>query len=60
MRVPNPFRWARRWVDWFEARGGYVQGEDSRAIRPGREFGWLITGWLLAVGLFIMFFALAA
>ncbi|TCP46766.1 hypothetical protein EV191_11342 [Tamaricihabitans halophyticus] len=59
MRTLNPLRLAQRWVDWFEARGGYVPGEDNRALRAGREFGWLIAAWLISVGLFIVFFALA-
>jgi hypothetical protein len=57
MEVPRPFRAA---VDWFEARGVYVPGEDNRAISPWRDFGWLIATWLLTVSLLVIFFALAA
>lgn len=59
MRVPNPLRLVQRWVDWFESRGGYVPGEDSRVIHPGREFGWLITTWLVAVALLIVLLSVA-
>jgi hypothetical protein len=57
MRFPRPLRAA---VDWFEARGVYVPGEDNRDISPWRDFGWLIAMWLVTVGLFVIFFALAA
>jgi hypothetical protein len=57
MQFPRPLRAA---VDWFEARGVYVPGEDNRAISPWRDFGWLIATWLVTVGLFVIFFALAA
>ena len=57
MEVPRPFRTA---VDWFEARGVYVPGEDNRAISPWRDFGWLIATWLFTVSVLVIFFALAA
>ncbi|MDQ3404247.1 MAG: hypothetical protein M3443_04510 [Actinomycetota bacterium] len=60
MRAPRPFRALLRLVDWFEERGVYVPGEDNHAISPWRDFGWLITAWLITVGVFILLFALAA
>jgi hypothetical protein len=57
MRFPQPFRAA---VDWFEAHGVYVPGEDNRPISLWRDFGWLITGWLITVAVFVLFFSLAA
>ncbi|WP_170108393.1 hypothetical protein [Actinophytocola xinjiangensis] len=47
-------------VDRFEARGVYVPDEDHKAISPWRDFGWLIATWLVAVAVFVLFFALAA
>jgi hypothetical protein len=47
-------------VDRFEARGVYVPGEDNKAISPWRDFGWLITFWLITVAVFVLFFAMAA
>jgi hypothetical protein len=47
-------------VDQFEARGVYVPGEDNKAISPWRDFGWLITLWLVTVAVLILFFAMAA
>jgi hypothetical protein len=55
----NPLFWFVRWADWFEARGVYVPGEDSRSLSTWRDFGWLIAGWLLAVSAYVVFFALA-
>ena len=55
----NPLYWAVRWVDWFESRGVYVPGEDSRSLSTWRDFGWLIAGWLLTVSAFVVFFAVA-
>jgi hypothetical protein len=49
-----------RLIDRFEARGVYVPGEDSKAISPWRDFGWLIASFLVTVSVFILFFALAA
>jgi hypothetical protein len=49
-----------RWVRWFEARGVYVPGEDAHALSTWRDFGWLITGFLLVVALFVVFFAVAS
>jgi len=47
-------------VDRFEARGVYVPGDDSRPISPWRDFSWPIAGWLLAIALFVVIFAIAA
>ncbi|TNC23335.1 hypothetical protein [Amycolatopsis alkalitolerans] len=55
----SPFRWAARFADWFEQRGVYVPGEDNHTVDPWRDFGWLIVVWVIAVGAFILFFALA-
>lgn len=55
----NPLGWMSRWADWFEQRGVYVPGEDNHTIDPWRDFGWLIVVWVIAVGGFILFFALA-
>ncbi|SMD24327.1 hypothetical protein [Kibdelosporangium aridum] len=60
MRGLEPLRRALRVVDWFEARGVYVPGEDSHPVSPWRDFGWLIASWLVTVGLFVVFFAMAA
>ncbi|TDP98031.1 hypothetical protein EV186_1031011 [Labedaea rhizosphaerae] len=49
-----------RLVDRFETRGVYVPGEDNRPLSPWRDFGWLIAVWLVTVGVFVIFFALAA
>jgi hypothetical protein len=55
----SPFGWMSRWADWFEQRGVYVPGEDNHTVDPWRDFGWLIVVWVIAVGGFILFFALA-
>lgn len=55
----NPLRKLGRWADWFEMRGVYVPGEDSRTVEPWRDFGWLIVAWLTALATFILFFAFA-
>jgi hypothetical protein len=55
----NPFRGMGRWADWFEQRGVYVPGEDNHTVDPWRDFGWLIVVWVVSVGIFILFFALA-
>lgn len=47
-------------IDRFEERGVYVPGEDNKAISPWRDFGWLIAGFLVAVAVFILLFALGA
>lgn len=60
MRLPRAVRAVRGLVDWFEARGVYVPGEDNRAVSLWRDFGWLIAAWLITVGMFVVFFALAA
>lgn len=59
MAPQNPLRWIATLADWFELRGVYVPGENSRAVQPWREFGWLVIGWLAALGLFVLLFALA-
>ncbi|HEX3649479.1 MAG TPA: hypothetical protein VHV49_13715 [Pseudonocardiaceae bacterium] len=56
----NPLSWLVRWADWFEARGVYVPGEDSRSISTWRDFGWLIVGGLIAVSAFVVFFAIVS
>jgi hypothetical protein len=57
MRVP---RAVDAVVDWFEERGVYVPTEDDQPLSPWRDFGWQIAAWLVTVGLFVVFFALAA
>ncbi|HEX5120613.1 MAG TPA: hypothetical protein VFW65_35990 [Pseudonocardiaceae bacterium] len=56
----NPVGWLVRWADWFEARGVYVPGEDSRSLSTWRDFGWLIVGGLIAVSAFVVFFAIVS
>lgn len=46
-------------ADRFEMRGVYVPGRDTARVRPWREFGWLLTSWLLGVTLFVLILALA-
>jgi hypothetical protein len=58
-RSANPFLAIRRLVDWFESRGVYVPGEDSRSLSPWRDFGWIIIAWLVTVAAFIVLFAVA-
>ncbi|HVK25472.1 MAG TPA: hypothetical protein VM677_29285 [Actinokineospora sp.] len=60
MRAPRPWAALLRLVDRFEERGVYVPGEDNHAISPWRDFGWLIAAWLIVIGLFILFFAMAS
>ncbi|MGQ0838001.1 hypothetical protein [Actinokineospora sp.] len=60
MRAPRPLAALLRLVDRFEERGVYVPGEDNQAISPWRDFGWLIAAWLVTVGLFVLFVALAS
>lgn len=57
MRIPRPLRAA---VDRFEKSGVYVPGEDNRSVSPWRDFGWLIAFWMVTVGVFVIFFALAS
>lgn len=56
----NPLSWFVRWADWFESRGVYVPGEDSRSLSTLRDFGWLIVGWLIAVSAFVVLFAIVS
>lgn len=56
----NPLGWFVRWADWFEERGVYVPGEDSRSLSTWRDFGWLIVGGLIAVSAFVVFFAIVS
>lgn len=61
MRVLRTVTAVVRLVDRFEERGVYVPNEeDERDVSPWRDFGWLIATWLVTVGMFIVFFALAA
>jgi len=55
----NPLRWFAQWADWFEERGVYVPGEESRSVDPVRDFGWLMVAWAVGVAIFILLFALA-
>lgn len=59
MRAWTPARWFVRWADWFERRGVYTPGDDTSRVDTVRDFGWLITAWLLGVAMFVIFFALA-
>jgi hypothetical protein len=56
----NPLSWAVHWADWFEERGVYIPGEDSRSLSTWRDFGWLIALWLIAVSAFVVFFAIVS
>lgn len=56
----NPLAWFMRWADWFESKGVYIPGEDSRTLSPWRDFGWLIAVFLLAVSAFIVLFAIVS
>ncbi len=60
MRTPHPVHAVMRLVDRFEASGVYVPGEDSKPISAWRDFGWIITVWLVTVAVFVLFFAMAA
>lgn len=55
----NPFALIARSVEWFDSRGVYVPGEDSRSLSPWRDFGWIIIAWLVTVAAFIVLLALA-
>ncbi|HJP80066.1 MAG TPA: hypothetical protein VJ914_37690 [Pseudonocardiaceae bacterium] len=46
-------------MEWFDSRGVYVPGEDSRSLSPWRDFGWIIIAWLVTVAAFIVLLALA-
>ncbi|OXM67745.1 hypothetical protein [Amycolatopsis vastitatis] len=59
MSSRSPMRLFARWADWFEERGVYVPGEESRAVDPVRDFGWLMAAWVAGVAIFILLFALA-
>lgn len=56
----NPLRWIPDLADWFELRGVYVPGEDTRGVQPWREFGWMFVGWLIILGMFVLLFAFAS
>jgi hypothetical protein len=58
-RSANPFAAIARTVEWFDSRGVYVPGEDSRSLSPWRDFGWIIIAWLITVAAFIVLFAVA-
>lgn len=60
MRTLNPLHWAGRLADWFDSRGVYVPGEESREVEPWRDFGWMIVAWIVALGMLVLFFALAS
>lgn len=59
-RGRNPVALFVRWVDWFERRGAYVPGADTRPLSAWRDFSWWITGWLVTVGLLVLVFAMAS
>lgn len=59
-RGRNPLALFLRWVDWFEQRGVYTPGADSRPLSPWRDFSGWITFWLITVGLLIVVFAMAS
>lgn len=58
-RSANPFVYLARSVEWFESRGVYVPGEDSRSLSPWRDFGWIIIAWLVTVAALIVLLAVA-
>jgi hypothetical protein len=58
-RSANPFHYLARTVEWFESRGVYVPGEDSRSLSPWRDFGWIIIAWLVTVAGLIVLLAVA-
>jgi hypothetical protein len=60
MRAPRVVMAILHLVDRFEARGIYVPGEDNKTVSLWRDFGWLLTGFLIAVAIFVLLFALAA
>jgi hypothetical protein len=59
-RIGNPLGFLVRWVEWFDSRGVYVPGEDSRSLSPWRDFGWIIVAWLVTVAAFVVMFAVAS
>ncbi|WP_328603873.1 hypothetical protein OG943_27800 [Amycolatopsis sp. NBC_00345] len=59
MAKRSPLALLRRWSDWFENRGVYIPGEESRAVDPVRDFGWLMVAWGAGVAVFILLFAFA-
>lgn len=59
MSSRNPLRWFAKWADWFEERGVYVPGEESRAVDPVRDFGWLMTAWFAGVAVLIVVLSFA-
>lgn len=60
MRAPRALMAVLHLVDRFEARGIYVPGEDNKSMSAWRDFGWLFAGFLVAVAVFVLLFALAA
>lgn len=58
-RSANPLTAFIRWVEWFEKRGVYVPGEESRSLSAWRDFAWWIAVWLVSVSMFVVFFAVA-
>jgi len=58
-RSHNPLAAFAGWVEWFEQRGVYVPGEESRTLSAWRDFAWWILAWLISVSVFLVFFALA-
>lgn len=58
-RSANPLVYLVRTVEWFESRGVYVPGEDSRSLSPWRDFGWIIIAWLVTVAGLIVLLAAA-
>lgn len=55
----NPLRWVNTLADRFEERGVYVPGDESGSVQPWRDFGWVVVAWIFALGIFVLFFALA-
>lgn len=58
-RGSNPVALFLRWVDWFERRGVYTPGADSRPLSAWRDFSWWITAWLITVGVLVVVLASA-
>ncbi|MDT8911737.1 hypothetical protein [Amycolatopsis sp. PS_44_ISF1] len=59
MAKRSPMSWLNQLTDWFESRGVYIPGEESRAVDPVRDFGWLMVAWGAGVAVFILLFAFA-
>lgn len=55
----KPLQWVARWADWFEQRGVYAPGEDTRDMTAIGDFGWLITLWLVGTAVLVLVLALA-